>query len=82
MKSLRCIFVVFLLVNLKIFKCQKITKQSFDATNRISRQHGNILKNLTKTQQYENNIVTSPLDASTGLRLFYRGFREVYSRYV
>ncbi|XP_055628355.1 phospholipase B1, membrane-associated-like isoform X1 [Toxorhynchites rutilus septentrionalis] len=48
--------------------------------NRINRQRGNILKNLTKTHEYENHIVTSQLDASTPIRMFYRGFREIYNR--
>ncbi|XP_039428997.1 phospholipase B1, membrane-associated-like [Culex pipiens pallens] len=50
------------------------------AQNRINRQRGNILKNLTLTHEYENHIVTSQLDASMPIRMFYRGFREVYNR--
>lgn len=50
------------------------------AQNRINRQRGNILKNLTKTHEYEHHIVTSQLDASTPIRMFYRGFREIYNR--
>ncbi|XP_055596724.1 phospholipase B1, membrane-associated-like [Uranotaenia lowii] len=46
----------------------------------INRQRGNILKNLTKTHSYEDHIVTSSLDASRPIRMFYRGFREVYNR--
>lgn len=49
--------------------------------NIINRSKGNILRNLTRTQQYQDNIVTSQLDASNPIRLFYRGFREVYKRY-
>lgn len=48
--------------------------------NIINRQKGNILKDITDTQQYEDNIVTSSLDASNPIRFIYRGFREVYSR--
>ncbi|XP_052873447.1 phospholipase B1, membrane-associated-like [Anopheles cruzii] len=48
--------------------------------NRISRERGNILKNLTGTQEYENHIVTSRLDASEPVRMMYRGIREVYNR--
>ncbi|XP_055535523.1 phospholipase B1, membrane-associated-like isoform X1 [Wyeomyia smithii] len=48
--------------------------------NSINRLRGNILKNLTGTQEYENHIVTSKLDASMPIRMFYRGFREVYNR--
>uniref|UniRef100_A0A182XC46 SGNH hydrolase-type esterase domain-containing protein n=1 Tax=Anopheles quadriannulatus TaxID=34691 RepID=A0A182XC46_ANOQN len=48
--------------------------------NRISRERGNILKNITGTQEYENHIVTSRLDASEPVRMMYRGIREVYNR--
>lgn len=50
--------------------------------NIINRSKGNILRNLTRTHQYQDNIVTSQLDASNPIRLFYRGFREVYKRLV
>ncbi|XP_037917626.1 phospholipase B1, membrane-associated-like [Hermetia illucens] len=48
--------------------------------NVIGRMRGNIFRNLTKTQQYENNIVTSRLDSSAQIRKLYRNFRELYSR--
>ncbi|XP_058461606.1 phospholipase B1, membrane-associated-like [Malaya genurostris] len=48
--------------------------------NQINRWRGNILKNLTGTHEYENHIVTSQLDASMPIRMFYRSFREVYNR--
>ncbi|XP_055703995.1 phospholipase B1, membrane-associated-like isoform X1 [Phlebotomus papatasi] len=48
--------------------------------NVISRTSGNLLRNITGTQIYKDTIVTSPLDASLPIRMFYRGFREVYSR--
>lgn len=51
-----------------------------DNENVINRQRGNILRNLTQTHQYENNIVTSQLDASSPIRYIYRGLREVYAR--
>lgn len=52
------------------------------ADNRISRQRGNILRNLTGTQSYYQNIVTSPLDASVGIRHVYRSMRDLYNKYV
>ena len=48
----------------------------------ISRQRGNLLRNLTMQHQYENNIVTSRLDGSMPIRWVYRGIREMYSRSV
>lgn len=50
--------------------------------NRISRQRGNVLRNLTRTQSYQNDIVTSPLDASDGIRQVYRTLRDVYNKYL
>lgn len=57
-----------------------INGQPQEQNNVINRSKGNILRNLTRTQQYQDNIVTSQLDASNPIRLFYRGFREVYKR--
>ncbi|ETN57773.1 phospholipase b [Anopheles darlingi] len=48
--------------------------------NPIGRERGNVLKNITGTQEYENHIVTSQLDASEPVRMMYRGIREVYNR--
>lgn len=48
----------------------------------ISRLKGNIFKNLTGTTQFEDNIVTSSLDNSPLIRMFYRGAREFYSRFI
>lgn len=53
-----------------------------NADLRISRVKGNIFQNLTGTQEFEDHIVTSQLDSSQLIRMFYRGFREVYSRLV
>lgn len=50
------------------------------ADNRISRQRGNILRNLTGTHAYAENIVTSPLDASQGIRQVYRAVRDIYNK--
>lgn len=52
------------------------------ADNRISRQRGNILRNLTASHAYVENIVTSPLDASVGIRQVYRTVRDIYNKYV
>lgn len=51
-------------------------------SNRINRQRGNILRNLTRTHAYEDNIVTSQLDASERVRQFYRSIRDIYNRYA
>lgn len=59
-----------------------INDGSNGADNRISRQRGNILRNLTGTQAYHQNIVTSPLDASAGIRQVYRTMRDLYNKYV
>lgn len=49
---------------------------------KISRIKGNILGNITGTQDFEDHIVTSSLDNSMMIRMFYRGFREFYNRLV
>ena len=49
-------------------------------SERISRIKGNIFRNLTTTQEFEDHIVTSSLDESNLIRMFYRGIREFYSR--
>lgn len=48
--------------------------------NRINRVRGNILQNLTRTHEYDDNIVTSRLDASVQIRQFYRAVRDIYNR--
>jgi hypothetical protein len=48
--------------------------------NAISRNSGNIFKNLTGTQAYVDHIVTSQLDTSEPIRWFYRSVRELYKR--
>ena len=50
--------------------------------NRISRLRGNILRNITQTHEFDDNIVTSQLDASVGIRQFYRNIRDIYNRFV
>lgn len=49
---------------------------------KISRVKGNILRNITGTQEFEDHIVTSSLDNSMMIRMFYRGVREFYNRIV
>lgn len=53
-----------------------------EQSNRISRLRGNILRNLTRTHEYEDNIVTSQLDASSGLRQAYRAIRDLYNKCI
>lgn len=55
-----------------------VSAQQVDS--RISRSKGNIFQNLTGNQEFEDHIVTSSLDNSQLIRMFYRGIREVYSR--
>lgn len=50
------------------------------STNRINRVQGSILRNLTRTHAYDDNIVTSHLDASVRIRKFYRMIRDVYNK--
>lgn len=51
-------------------------------SNRINRMRGNILQNLTRTHAYDDNIVTSQLDASMRVRQFYRDIRNIYNKWV
>lgn len=48
--------------------------------HKISRLKGSIFTNLTGHQEFEDHIVTSSLDSSQLIRMFYRGIREVYTR--
>ncbi|KAJ6646581.1 Phospholipase B1, membrane-associated [Pseudolycoriella hygida] len=52
-----------------------------EINNRINRKRGNLLQNLTRTHEYDDNIVTSQLDASIQVRQFYRSFRDVYNSF-
>lgn len=49
---------------------------------KISRNAGIPLWNLTRTHEYEDNIVTSRLDVMQPVVWLYRGIREVYNRFV
>lgn len=51
------------------------------SSNRINRMQGSIITNLTRTHAYDDDIVTSHLDASIRIRQFYRMFRDVYNKY-
>lgn len=73
-------FTVFLLKILLSCIVAKAQKSNVDL--RISRIKGNIFQNLTETQEFEDHIVTSQLDSSQLIRMFYRGIREVYSRLI
>lgn len=50
-----------------------------DDFQRINRVRGSILRNLTRTHAFDDNIVTSHLDASLRIRQFYRTVRNVYN---
>jgi hypothetical protein len=64
-----------------IVKILIVSSQKQSADFRISRIKGNILTNLTSTQEFEDHIVTSSLDNSPLIRMVYRGVREFYSRF-
>lgn len=51
-------------------------------SNRINRMRGSIITNLTRTHAYDDDIVTSHLDASVRIRQFYRTIRDVYNKYA
>lgn len=57
------------------------TCRSANNSNRINRMRGSIITNLTRTHAYEDDIVTSHLDASHRIRQFYRMIRDVYNKY-
>lgn len=50
-------------------------------STRINRMRGSIITNLTRTHAYDDDIVTSHLDASIRIRKFYRMIRDVYNKY-
>lgn len=56
-------------------------QRSRSRSNRINRMHGSIITNLTRTHAYDDDIVTSHLDASIRIRQFYRMIRDVYNKY-
>lgn len=74
------IMVHVLLVLIGICAMGLADAQQSTNLNRISRLRGNVLRNITRTQSYQNDIVTSPLDASDGIRQVYRSLRDVYNK--
>lgn len=48
-------------------------------SQKFSRKGGIPLWNLTRTHEYEGNIVTSPLDTMQPVKWLYRGIRELYN---
>jgi hypothetical protein len=69
--------LVKILISLLMVSAQKKSEDL-----RISRINGNIFRNLTTQQEFVDHIVTSQLDNSPLIRMFYRGIREVYSRLI
>lgn len=43
---------------------------------------GSIITNITRTHAYDDDIVTSHLDASVRIRQIYRMIRDVYNKYA
>lgn len=72
--------VFFLIIFLWTIFHNGINCQTIRNSNRINRMRGNILRNLTRTHAYDDNIVTSQLDASERVRQFYRTVRNIYDR--
>lgn len=56
-------------------------QRTTSSVNRINRMRGSIITNLTRTHAYDDDIVTSHLDASVRIRHFYRMIRDVYNKY-
>lgn len=64
------------------FNLNNVCFSQRSGSNRINRMRGSIITNLTRTHSYDDDIVTSHLDASIRIRQFYRMFRDVYNKYV
>lgn len=76
-KRLLILFICILHLNLNhVRSLQRIE------SNRINRIRGSVITNLTRTHAYDDDIVTSHLDASVRIRQFYRMIRDVYHKYV
>lgn len=71
--NLRVLFVILLIVPFSSIRGQQNVQEP-----KISRNGGNIIRNLTKTHSYEDNIVTSKLDTMQPVIWMYRGIREIY----
>lgn len=74
-------FLAITLICAVCIVCVRSQDEQSRTSNRISRLRGNILRNLTRTHEYEDNIVTSQLDASVGVRQVYRTIRDIYNRF-
>lgn len=70
--------ITFMLINDNHYVC--MAQNTRHNSNRINRMRGNILQNLTRTHEYDDNIVTSQLDASVRVRQFYRDIRNIYNK--
>lgn len=75
-RKLVLISCVLYVIYLNECVCQRVQN-----SNRINRMRGSIITNLTRTHSYDDDIVTSHLDASTRIRKFYRMIRDVYNKY-
>lgn len=73
--------VLFLSVLYVISYNECCCQRSGSDSNRINRIRGSIITNLTRTHAYDDDIVTSHLDASDRIRQFYRMIRDVYNKY-
>lgn len=76
MQLKQAIFCTFIFIVVSSSEAQQ------NVDTKISRVKGNILRNITGTQEFEDHIVTSSLDNSMMIRMFYRGLREFYNRLV
>lgn len=75
-RKLVLISCVLYVIYLNECVCQRVQN-----SNRINRMRGSIITNLTRTHSYDDDIVTSHLDASTRIRKIYRMIRDVYNKY-
>lgn len=81
MSSKAILYGAFIVILISLFNAHNCRAQNTRRnSNRISRLRGNILQNLTRTHAYEDNIVTSQLDASIRVRQFYRDIRNIYNK--
>lgn len=76
----RRFFVLFLCILYVISRNECFSQRTSANSNRINRMRGSIITNLTRTHAYDDDIVTSHLDASVRIRQFYRMIRDVYNK--
>lgn len=72
------VYCILCVICANVCVCQRNHAAS---SNRINRMRGSIITNLTRTHAYDDDIVTSHLDASVRIRQFYRMIRNVYNKY-